>query len=139
MVHELRSMVEAITQLKDRALVFSALWLKGRRVSVVRIQLQKNTEFRALIRDQSRALGSGEETIFVINNLHVDCGSLLPLSNPQPAVDNRGKHEHPSARLVWQQAAPTKAAAACRSPRRKVSLGPIQTHLNEAQPSPHSA
>ena len=115
-------MVEAITRRSDRALMFSALWLKGRRVSVVRVQLQKNTEFRALLRNQSRALGACRETIFVINNLHVDCGSLLPLSSPQPAVENRGKHEQPSDPLVWQQAARTKAAAGCRSPRRMVSL-----------------
>jgi hypothetical protein len=63
---------------------------------------QKNTEYRALLRNQSPALGGCGETIFVINNLHVDCGSLLPLSNPQPAVDNRGKHEQPSDPLVWQ-------------------------------------
>ena len=132
MAHELRSMVEAITRRRDRALRFSALWLKGWRVSVVSVQLQKNTEFRALIRDQSRALAACEETILVVSNLHMDCGSLLPLSSPQPAVDNRGKLEQPSAPLVWQQAAPTKTAAGCRSPRRKVSLGPIQALLNEA-------
>jgi len=122
MVHELRSMVEAITQLKDRALVFSALWLKGRRVSVVRVHFPGEHRIPGLIRNQSPALDACGETIFVINNLHLDCGSLLPLSNPQPAVDNRGKHEHPSAPLVWQQAARTKAAAGCRSPSRKLSL-----------------
>jgi hypothetical protein len=108
MVHELRSMGHAITRRRDRALMFSALWLKGRRVSVVRIQLQKNTEFRTLMRNKSPALGAFGETIFVVSNLHLDCASLLPLSSPQPAVDNRGKLEQPSDPLVWQQAARTK-------------------------------
>jgi hypothetical protein len=63
---------------------------------------QGNTEYRANLRNQSPALDACEETIYVINNLHVDCGSLLPLSNPQPAVDNRGKHEQPSDPLFWQ-------------------------------------
>jgi hypothetical protein len=97
---------------------------------------QKNTEYRALLRNQSPALGGCGETIFVINNLHVDCGSLLPLSSPKPALDNRGKLKPPSDPLVWQQAARPKAAAGCRSPRRKVYFGEPYKHI-PMKHSPH--
>ena len=47
----------------------------------------------------------------------LDCCSLLQLSGPQPAVD---RISNSSLQLVvLQQAACTKAAAGCRSPKRQ--------------------
>jgi hypothetical protein len=46
----------------------------------------------------------------------LDCCNRLPLSAPQPAVDNRFELERAFKLTVWQQAARSKAAAGCSSP-----------------------
>ena len=47
----------------------------------------------------------------------LDCCSPLQLSAPQPAVEQTAGSPTPATPAVWQQAACTKAAAGCRSPR----------------------
>ncbi len=84
--------------------MFSALWLNGRKVSVVRIQLQKNTEFRTLMRNKSPALDACGETIFVINNLHLDCGSRLPQSKQK--VEFGGPSQHFPMKRIFDRTQP---------------------------------